>query len=195
GTPIQAAAALGHRDVVEFFLDKGANPNKMKSFAQRDGVYGTPLITASAHGQTEIMELLLKRGAEINAICPEIFQLYLEVASETGNTDIVQYDLGKWTSRGKPGFSFGKSLQLASKRGHEKVVRLLIQSGARVNDLGGTRMPALYKASLLGNSDAVQSFLDGGVDIHARFPGGKFTSALAAACKGGNIRIVELLMA
>ncbi|KXH65260.1 hypothetical protein CSAL01_03546, partial [Colletotrichum salicis] len=78
GTPIQAAAALGHRDVVEFFLDKRANPNKMKNFAQRDAAYGNSLITASAHGQTEIMELLLKRGAEINVIVGLEVQFDLE---------------------------------------------------------------------------------------------------------------------
>ncbi|KAK1716965.1 hypothetical protein BDP67DRAFT_508014 [Colletotrichum lupini] len=64
-TPLQAAAAFGYRDVVEFLLDKGADPNKV---VQTPTARRTPLMTASAYGQTKIMKLLFKRSAEVNAV-------------------------------------------------------------------------------------------------------------------------------
>ncbi|KAK0380335.1 vegetative incompatibility protein HET-E-1 [Colletotrichum limetticola] len=349
-TPIQAAAAFGHRDVVEFFLDKGANPNI--KVEQTFRAYGTPLMTASAHGQTEIMELLLARGAEVNAIwsiptepdhrrwhlcsetaassvgqkeavelllkhgavddihpgfiqytmstasekhvpcrrvmCinlllqifdaskvttnPEMFELYMEAALQTGNTDLVEKYLGKWILCGRPEFSPGRSLRLASAGGHQSIIHQLLRSGAiavgsgqvrQISSLRGamepalqeasrnghlevvnlllsfgatedfplcredfgsalrgaaaegheeivklfldngvnpnhsdeTQMPALHVAILVGSERTFQLLLDAGADIHARFRGGLFESALSAACNGDNIGIVEILMA
>ncbi|OHE94094.1 hypothetical protein CORC01_10551 [Colletotrichum orchidophilum] len=351
GTALQAAAAMGHIDVVQFWLNKGADPNM--NVAQTLIAEGTPLMTASAHGQTKIIELLLKHGAAVNAMwtmstdeirrtttiatalaaassegheeavkvllkhgalddvhpifldgsalmashvqlseqsrrikkmllqnfdgtrvttSSQIFESYLEVAAEDGNKELVQKFLDKWILCGKPGFPFGKSLQMASAFGHLQIVHLLIQSGANVNDLGrvlkmdgsvrnsmgtaleeasakghndiiellllhkadikllgrggqGTafgsalqralaaghqetvrllldvgnpsdqmEMPELYAASLVGSEETVQALLDSGVDINARYRGERFQTALSAACMGGYIKIVEMLL-
>ncbi|KAK1465305.1 hypothetical protein CCUS01_07711 [Colletotrichum cuscutae] len=351
GEPIQAAIALGHRNVVEFFLDKGADPNIMVE--QTGTTYGTPLMTASAHGQTEVIKLLLERGAEVNAVwcmtpldrgrrhsdfthgfptalvaasyrneneairlllkhgavddvhsgcsilyrsalmaaggeatsillkafdgakvttSPEMFELYMETAVKFGNIDAAQKYLDEWILCGRPGFSPGKSLKAASAGGHhsivqqllcsgaemagsarvrqisllrdtigpalqeasghghlevvelllefgtdkgiplcgidlryalqraaagghEEIARLLLDIGADPNTLDGTQMPALYAVSLGGSKEIVQLLVDAGADIHGRFRGCVFESVLSAACNGGNMGVVEMLMA
>jgi len=64
GAPIKNAAARGHRDIVEFLLERGADPN-----LPEEGVapQGHALYSAAANGHYEIVELLLKHGGLPNA--------------------------------------------------------------------------------------------------------------------------------
>lgn len=293
GEPIQAAAAFGHRDVVDFFLDKGADPNMM--VMQTYTAYGTPLMTASAHGQTEIIELLLQRGAKVNAVwsrraldlkprqldnphplptalvassrqrqrdamklllkhgavddfhsgfsscesalmaiinrpsvliketrlvatmsilfrnfdgakvttSPKLFDLYMEQAVRTGSIDHVQKYLDKWILCGRPGFSPGKSLELASAGGHDSVVHRLLRSAARVAGSGRARLilslrdaigPALQEASGNGHFKTVKLLLGFGIDIDFPLRGRDFGSALWRAAAEGHEEIVQLLL-
>ncbi|KAK7433869.1 hypothetical protein Landi51_13773 [Colletotrichum acutatum] len=294
GEPIQAAVALGRRDVVEFFLDKEVDPNMM--VWQTYTAYGTPLMTASAHGQTEIIELLLERGAEVNAIwsmprlhlgrwrfscnvgfptalvaasfliqkeavelllkhgavddvhsgfsffhksalratmdpeckllekkkraatisillqefdgakvttSPKIFELYMDVAVETGNIDLALKYLDKWILCGKPGFSPGETLQLASVGGHQRIAHQLLQSGARVADSGRVRQtsslrdaigPALEEASGNGHPETVKLLLSYGTDLSFPLRGEDFRFALWRAVAEGHEEIVRLLL-
>ena len=56
--PLRVAAHLGHKDVVQLLLDKGADPNK----TDHDG--WTPLHEAASSGHTNVFQLLLERGAD-----------------------------------------------------------------------------------------------------------------------------------
>ena len=56
--PLRVAAHLGHKDVVQLLLDKGADPNK----TNYDG--WTPLHGAASRGHTNVVQLLLERGAD-----------------------------------------------------------------------------------------------------------------------------------
>src|SRR5437879_1582014 len=56
GTALAEAASAGHLELVEWLLDKGANPGF------KDGADMTPLHLAVRDGHTEVVELLLGRG-------------------------------------------------------------------------------------------------------------------------------------
>ncbi|KAH8879534.1 hypothetical protein GQ53DRAFT_853627 [Thozetella sp. PMI_491] len=60
-TPLQAALAEGHKEIVKLLVSKGANVNA------EDEDYGTVLQAASAKGYKEIVNLLVAKGADINA--------------------------------------------------------------------------------------------------------------------------------
>ncbi|KAI3543629.1 vegetative incompatibility protein HET-E-1 [Colletotrichum abscissum] len=124
-TLLQAAAAFGHRDVVDFFLDKGADPN-MK-VAQTPTASGTPLMTASAHGQTEIIELLLKLGADVNAVWSSVPPRKL---LGRGRRQLVFID------------ETPTALAAASRFGIKEAVKLLLQHGA-VDDVHSKFFSAL----------------------------------------------------
>jgi len=68
--PLHEACNHGHRDIVEFLIDKGAALND-RGGSQCGGV--TPLHDAASCGHLDVMELLLDRGASVvsrtNDVC------------------------------------------------------------------------------------------------------------------------------
>lgn len=91
--------------------------------------------------------------------------------------------------RNKLGLSL---LSLASGAGHEKIVRILIDRGAVVNQPGGTYGYALHYASALGQERTVRVLLEKGADIHRMGWNGK--PALAAAALEGQDGVVRILL-
>ncbi|MBE5393873.1 ankyrin repeat domain-containing protein [Brevibacillus borstelensis] len=63
-TALGLAAYLGHKDIVEYLLEKGADVNR----ASKNDMKVMPLHSAVATLQVDVAELLLKHGAEVNAI-------------------------------------------------------------------------------------------------------------------------------
>src|SRR5262249_36322238 len=59
--PLQAAAALGYREVTDLLIAQGADVNS------RDHYQWAPLHLAAARGHAEIAELLISKGAQIEA--------------------------------------------------------------------------------------------------------------------------------
>jgi len=60
-TPLHRAAQLGHKDVAELLLAKGANVN------DRANTGDTPLHAAALNSHMDVAELLLAKGADVNA--------------------------------------------------------------------------------------------------------------------------------
>lgn len=64
-----------------------------------------------------------------------------------------------------PGGEYGNALQAASYRGHEAVVRLLLDKGAKVNTQSGYYGNALQAASSGGHETIVRLLLNKGAVI------------------------------
>ncbi|KAJ5216887.1 hypothetical protein N7468_009895 [Penicillium chermesinum] len=80
----------------------------------------------------------------------------------------------------------------ASLAGYEKVVNLLLKSGAEINAQGGEYGNALQAASLRGHDKIVQLLLERGPEINAHHR--RYGNALQAACLEGHDKIVQLLL-
>ncbi|KAF7446386.1 ankyrin repeat domain containing protein [Pyrenophora tritici-repentis] len=91
---------------------------------------------------------------------------------------------------GKLGVPF--EMQAASYRGHEQVVKMLLDAGADINAQGGNHGNALQAASLRGHKQVVKMLLDKGVDINAQ--SGNHGNALQAASEGGHKQVVKMLL-
>jgi len=116
-TPLIVAAGKGHRDVVVYLLDNGADINLMN---YRIGV--TALGTSVA--DTEMLRLLLDRGADPNAGYPSLVS-----AASIGNTEAVKLLLEAGADINAKGVE-GTALAHACMRGNADVVRLLLEWGA-----------------------------------------------------------------
>ncbi|KAG9640651.1 hypothetical protein KCU64_g12876, partial [Aureobasidium melanogenum] len=79
-----------------------------------------------------------------------------------------------------------------SAGGHDKIVQMLLDSGADVNAQGGEYGNALQAASAGGHEKMVQMLLDRGADANAQ--GGDYGNALQAASGEGHRKIVQMLL-
>lgn len=62
-TPLHAASARGHLDIVQYLI---AKPHiRERDINRACGGYGTPLCAASRHGQIKVAKYLIRRGAEV----------------------------------------------------------------------------------------------------------------------------------
>ncbi|PQE25066.1 hypothetical protein CJF31_00005928 [Rutstroemia sp. NJR-2017a BVV2] len=82
----------------------------------------------------------------------------------------------------------------SAERGHEEVVKILLEAQADVNASGGEHSPgtALSAASLNGHEAVVKILLEAQADVNAQ--GGEFGNALQAASKNGYEAVVKILL-
>jgi ankyrin repeat protein len=87
---------------------------------------------------------------------------------------------------------------MAAREGRAEIVDLLLNSGARVNEIVEGDENALIKASGSGHVDVVQLLLSRGADVNMRvWSGGRdgeWRTALKMARKGGHNSVVQLLI-
>jgi cytohesin len=145
-------------DSLEVLIESGADVNA------RDQEDSTPLHEAARHGFPEIVRLFLKAGAKANAV------------DKHGNTPL---SLAK-TARAndaklavklleEAGADEGLTpLHKAAKAGDVESVRKLIASGAKLGELGPSRMTALHLASRAGADQVCVELLKAGADPKAR---------------------------
>ncbi|KIV93472.1 hypothetical protein PV10_04684 [Exophiala mesophila] len=173
-TALQAASYYGYEKALQILLDARADVNI------RGGWYNTALTAASLNGHKKVVQILLDARADVN-IRGGVFSNALTAASIDGHENVVQILLDAGADVNTRGWSalqasqwcgqdrmeidteeedYGNALQAASLRGHEKVVRMLLDAGANVN-CGGWY--ALEVASHRGHEKVVQILLDAGV--------------------------------
>jgi tetratricopeptide (TPR) repeat protein len=83
-------------------------------------------------------------------------------------------------------------LFMAAERGYERVVKLLIDKGAKINAQDGFCGNALQAASTGGHEQVVKLLLDKGAKVNAQ--GGDYGNALQAASFRGHDQVVKLLL-
>ena len=114
--------------IVELLLNKGANVNN----TSKTGI--TPLHLAAEHGTKDILKLLLTSGANVDAKGQDD-KTPLHTAAVRGHLKIIDHLLKSGASvnstctyASQEGYT---ALRLAIKHRHEKVVKLLLECGAK----------------------------------------------------------------
>jgi hypothetical protein len=123
GNALQAASYLGHLDIVQFLVEKGAD------FNVQNGNHGNALQAASCSGHLDIVQFLAKKGVDVNAQCG-VYGNALQAASWSGHLDVVEFLAEKGADVNVQGGCYGNALQAASASGHLDVVQFLVKKGA-----------------------------------------------------------------
>lgn len=129
--PIHFAVREGHRDIVEFLLDHGADP------AYRSYPFQESLLTfAEDRGHDEVAQLLRGRLTRRFAIGPGT-RVIIEAAGR-GDLAGVESELARNPGLAQTGNETGDSpLHHAAKNGHLHVVRALLAAGANIDAARG----------------------------------------------------------
>jgi beta-lactamase regulating signal transducer with metallopeptidase domain len=133
GTALLIAAKRGNLDAVGFLLDQGADPN-IPSPGD-----GNPLIAAAGAGQVDVVDTLLARGARVDEVVPDD-ENALITACAMGRPQVVRHliafgadvNLGvEVAANYDHPTEIRTPLSMARRGGHDDVVRILIEAGAR----------------------------------------------------------------
>ena len=182
-SPLMLACDNRNAGMVRLLLEAGADPNK----AFWNGV--TPLMNATRSGNAEITGLLLEHGADINRRDPRRNQSALMWAISFGQPAIARIliehgaDVNASSTKltEKTGFQpmliegYGANvegiaqggytpLMFAARRGDLDTTRLLIDKGARVNDVSAEDGSALVIASAYGHEQLALHLLENNAD-------------------------------
>ncbi|UKZ77549.1 hypothetical protein TrVFT333_005272 [Trichoderma virens FT-333] len=197
-TPLSLAALYKHKSIIQLLLNKGGiidandEAGKIKLLAtqvERQAVFKMlfghdsnnasveacnekgAVIPYTAENRPEvIMQRLLKNEDNLDGL-DQYGRTLLSRAAEGGDVEIVQMLIatGKIDINGRDGEHKETPLIWAARKGHNTIVKMLLNAGADVNvkeqHLGET---ALTLAIESGHEETIQALLDNGANIHHR---------------------------
>lgn len=208
-TPLHAASANGHLEVVLLLLESGADPDSTNEFAGR-----TPLHIVARYDHPEVANALIRYGASVDAKpdAEAVGRLQNVVPSEDYGHLLPEWPLiseGKalndWSSgdvigaqrslgdAAYDGYENVTPLWVASTSGSNKIVKVLLAVGAEPDSQGILGMTPLFGASLTGHVEIVNNLLDAGADPNKS---SKFHTykPLHAAALQGHIDVISSLL-
>ncbi|OAQ61284.1 Pfs, NACHT and ankyrin domain-containing protein [Pochonia chlamydosporia 170] len=176
-TPILKAASRGHLDVVNHLVQNGADLEKANNYGY------TPLLAASEYGHIEVLEKLLEKGADIK-VCNAAGLSPIAIASKNGYSQIVERLLAvKGVDAIQLDLDGRSAFHHAVMRGHESVVKLLLDAGAISFTKDRWEATPLILAARNGHAAFLKLLLDmKGANIHETDVFGLSALQWAARC-------------
>ncbi len=159
-TPLDWAAFRGHRDVMVFLLDQGADPNAADDRGR------TPLLGVE-DCRKDLIELLESRGADVRAKSQEGWTA-LHWAAQCGREDSAAYLLSRGLDvNARCADAFGTPLTMAAANGSLGVAKMLLAKGADVNARASDGTTPLHTAASHGETAMVKFLLDHHAEVNA----------------------------
>ena len=157
-TALHAASVSGKLKVVKILLAKPPrfNPNAT------DNVGRTPLLLAAENGYDDIVDFLIDSGADPNYRHPESLMSTLDQAIKYDRSSTLQLLLLKGADPNKPNSMGLTPLVWACTR--PEMVRILLAHSADPSILTSQGITALHFAARGGSVEAINKFLDHGMD-------------------------------
>lgn len=187
---LQRGAAILHlmafanlQGPARFLLQRGDSIEDENVFGVRALHYAT------YHGHTEMVRLLLNAGADIRAAQDGKYTP-LEIAASRAHGDVLQLliEMGGDINAVS---STGTALEGAAYSGNIRLVRKLLDIGARVDQEGKLDSTPLKAAARKGNIEVVELLLSLGADVnHCK----DYGTALQSAALAGHIDVCRILL-
>jgi len=167
-TILMVATRTGDADAVRALLEHGANANTPEPQLQL-----TPLMIAAEAGYTDIAADLIKSGADIQvrtrtgATPARRLPCVAESGCGSHGIGIVR---GGWPDKGIRAAIPGNMspLMYAAREGHIETARLLLNAGARVDEVDKNDITPLFMAISNNHIDMAKFLIEKGANINAR---------------------------
>ncbi|CAI2731420.1 unnamed protein product [Schistosoma spindalis] len=205
-TPLHLAVKHSHLETAKFLLLSGADMNAVG----RNGL--TPLHLATHYGCLPMVELLLEHKASPvsqakNGFIPlhiaaekhlvDIGKLLIEATVDSNNMNKKNtndnggcgVDGGCCSIQSRNGFT---PLHLACQDGNEKMTKLLIDSGSKVNALAKNGLTAMHLAAQEDSVKAAELLFNAGAELDLKTKAGY--TPLHTACHFGQVNMVRFLL-
>lgn len=187
GTPLYAAAALGHSKMVALLLDSGAAINA-KSIRG-----STPLVIAAAEGHAAVVETLLARGASTD-VRSDIHGTPLIVAVFRCHLTVLKALLLHGAKVNEKGGQYDTALHTIAAVGNVGIAKVLLEAGADVTLRDRDDCTALQVAAAVGHAEIVRLLLLRGAHWLIDDTRGKYGSALKAANDRSRFDVMKVLL-
>jgi ankyrin repeat protein len=186
-TPLQAASAKGHLDVVKLLLNSNADPN----LSDEEG--RAPLHVASESGHLEVVKILVECGADVTRD-QNGFSGWspLHFASSQGRLEVAQFLIQCGAVVDSRNCDQETPLYRAASSAYIELVRLLLNSGASVNATDRRGCTPLHMTALSGYHDIAGLLLGYGASPDAQNKAQE--TSLAVACRYGRLEVSHLLL-
>lgn len=160
GSGLHAAACLGNFDLVQQFLDKGADID------HPDATSNPVLQKAIFYGNVELVRFLISHGADVNHR-GGFHESPLLGAVRHGNLETIRVLLDHGADVGIVG-NYGEApLLIAVRKNDMNVVRLLLENGANIYHRNGIYPSALRTTMVRGSKQMIQLLLRKSADLTA----------------------------
>eukprot|EP00752_Nemacystus_decipiens_P007696 g6879.t1 len=163
GDAFHRAVQGGHGDIVRDLLESGASIT-----AKYTTTGHTPLHVAAGWGKTDLVQLLLLKGADKDALDNEEMTP-LVLAGYQGHVAAAQALLAAGADANHRCREYKTPvMHVAAQEGHVEILRALIKHGADVAAVDTDGRTALHIAASFATSEAVDMLVEAGSDIEAR---------------------------
>ena len=172
GSSLDRALNDGHFNILQVLLDGGAviteesiesasrglSAGLLKAFFDKakersnDMVVdcGRALYFAALRGDLSLVQVLTNNGADLNMNSLSFGETPLAVASHKGDIEIVRHFLDLGADVNGPSSTWGSALLAAARRGHQEIVRILLEHRPNPAVRGRERKTAFELAKHLG---------------------------------------------
>ncbi|XP_046548425.1 protein fem-1 homolog B-like [Haliotis rubra] len=186
-TPVMVAAAEGHKDVVEFLVNHGADLSLVYSSGS------STLHIASLGGHLEVVKYSVSENkVDINSRGWRM-KTPVMVAAEMGKKDVVEFLVEHGADLSLVYDGGSSTLHLASAEGHLEVVKYVVSKyKLNINSRGWKKKTPVMVAAEMGEKDVVEFLVEHGADLSLVYDGG--SNILYLACNGGHLEVVKYIV-
>lgn len=179
-TSLHFVAAVGNINLVQALLDAGWDVNA----GERD----IPLKAAMRYGHEQVVNLLIEKGSRLD-------EGLLHQAAENGLIGTAKLLISKGANVNaldRQKRSLFEAARKGPKEKYEEFVKLLINSGAKVNVKDSSGMSVLLQASDAGYESVSKLFLEAGASLIEKRTDG--TTIVHSAAKKGHVEMIRSLV-
>jgi ankyrin repeat protein len=166
-TALHAAARSPNSDVIERFLNAGADINILNEYGESSlllAASNIPPGEVPGSGHSYVTELLIDRGADVKVKNNRGWTVLHETSSN-GHETVVKLLLYKGADIAAKDNDGITALHVTSENGHEAVVKLLLDYGADIDAKDNGGLTPLHFAAGNGHEAVVELLLEIGADI------------------------------